>query len=467
MELLKSSPNSLPTDTAASKSGSKLDEDGIETASNPLCSTDSKFMRDPRSMEDADKYLEDFRTKKLEYFAFLPIHPDTSSEKLRQERPFLWLCIMAISCPSISDQIRLGNGIRQIVSQKVVINGERNLDLLLGIMIFVGWAQYQCHGGPLLTVFTQLALSLLYDLELHKSVVNDSQLASGWGALYSKFAITTTRTMEHRRAALGCFLLNSITVPSHRKRDRLHWTPYLEECLQNLEEKREYPTDERFAHQIRLQLIADKALPYPVHNELLEAKSKIPPHLISDMTLVTQIEVMLDDIVLSNAIVVCPDVGSFRVEYLSACLNSLKTWFDLFFQYPPSVYTRFSWCTFGQLKYCVFVLGRLSSLEYPAWDTRFVRDTLDISCVLQQLAKNLRQVKNLAGLKTDTLVEDVFTKIYKQVVSLQCWWESKVEFGSIVTNGIAPHHQVPATADCLSDYWDNSWSHDLLGSWEA
>ncbi|KAK9367092.1 hypothetical protein V1509DRAFT_194602 [Lipomyces kononenkoae] len=526
MVLLKSSPHTQTTETSASKSGSKLGDVGIETVSNSLCSTDSESISDSRedrtmcisshvepfmhlcstsalsqnytipiifepTQEDANQYLKDFRTQKLEHFAFLSIDPATSSDELRQERPFLWLCIMAISCPSTSDQIRLGNGIRQIVSQKVVINGERNLDLLLGIMIFVGWAQYQVHSGPLLTVFTQLALSLLYDLELHTSVGTDSALTFGWWARHSKFAIPTTRTMEHRRAALGCFLLNSITVPSHRKQDRLHWTPYLEECLQIMEEKLEYPTDERFVHQIRIQLIANKAVPYPIHNgnlasaenitmsnlyikglklEILEAKSKIPAHLINDMILMTQlhyVEVMVNDVALTNAITVCPDEGSFRVEYLSACLNSLKTWFDLFFQYHPSVYTRFSWSTFEQMKYCFFMLGRLSTLEDPAWDKRLVQNTFDILRVLQQLASNLRQVKPLTGLQIDGVMEDVFTKFYRQVVSLQSWWESNMEFGSIVTKEIPSHHpEVAPTADCSSD-WDNSWLQDLLGIWEV
>lgn len=43
------------------------------------------------------------------------------------------------------------------------------------------------------------------------------------------------------------------------KIDPLRWTSYMDECLQVLLEKSEAPSDEIFAHQVRLHLVAEKA----------------------------------------------------------------------------------------------------------------------------------------------------------------------------------------------------------------
>lgn len=44
-----------------------------------------------------------------------------------------------------------------------------------------------------------------------------------------------------------------------QKIESLSWTPYFEQCLQKLEESKEFSTDEFFVHQIRLQRIVEKA----------------------------------------------------------------------------------------------------------------------------------------------------------------------------------------------------------------
>jgi hypothetical protein len=111
-------------------------------------STGSSYSLPPSGPHDPDgepspveveEYLTNFRTYKLKYFPFIYIPSTTRAQQLRQERPFLWLCIMAVGSKSKSQQQVLGSKIRQKIAQELVVQSERNVDLLLGILAFIGW----------------------------------------------------------------------------------------------------------------------------------------------------------------------------------------------------------------------------------------------------------------------------------------------------------------------------------------
>lgn len=57
---------------------------------------------------EAEEYLINFHTCKSKYFPFVAIPSNTGAQQLRQERPFLWLCIMAVSSKSTAQQQLLG-----------------------------------------------------------------------------------------------------------------------------------------------------------------------------------------------------------------------------------------------------------------------------------------------------------------------------------------------------------------------
>jgi hypothetical protein len=91
------------------------------------------------SPHEAEEYLRIFRTQKSKYFPFTYIPSATSARQLLQERPFLWLCIMAISSKSTSQQLALGSKIRHILGRKMLLEHEKNIDLLLGLLAYIGW----------------------------------------------------------------------------------------------------------------------------------------------------------------------------------------------------------------------------------------------------------------------------------------------------------------------------------------
>ncbi len=173
------------------------------------------------------------------------------------------------------------------------------------------------QSKPSLSVFTQLATSLVFDLGLNKPLSKDPQLSLCISS-YKYPKSPTVRTMEERRAVLGCFLITSMQVYFSiiflykglidlsissflQKIDALRWTPHMGECLQVLDERQECLNDEILVQQIRLQLIVEKAnqgtwndgatetsehikaplsfYSQALHSQLQEIKNKLSPRL--------------------------------------------------------------------------------------------------------------------------------------------------------------------------------------------
>jgi hypothetical protein len=91
------------------------------------------------SPAEAEEYLINFQTNNSKYFPFVYIPSTTTAQQLRQERPFLWLCIMTVGSKSTSQQQVLGTKIRKTVAQEMIVQSEKSIDLLLGLLIFTGW----------------------------------------------------------------------------------------------------------------------------------------------------------------------------------------------------------------------------------------------------------------------------------------------------------------------------------------
>ena len=91
------------------------------------------------SINQAEAYLRNYQEVKHPYFPLIILPACVDAQQLRQDRPFLWLCIMAISSKSSDQQKALGREIRLTVGREILLEGKNNLDLLLGLIIYTAW----------------------------------------------------------------------------------------------------------------------------------------------------------------------------------------------------------------------------------------------------------------------------------------------------------------------------------------
>jgi hypothetical protein len=91
------------------------------------------------SIAMADGYLQQFR-KMSAYFPFVIIPDDATVLSMSQDRPFL--CVAALAAATSSEKIlqkSLEQSFRVAILQKVMLDGERNLDLLNGLLVYLAW----------------------------------------------------------------------------------------------------------------------------------------------------------------------------------------------------------------------------------------------------------------------------------------------------------------------------------------
>ena len=143
----KTSPNSqsegrsVPSVLDGSLSESPVLVPRMTDSESTLSNSPGSVLHDsvePSSIE-AEQYLTIFRAHKAKYFPFVYVPPTTTAKQLRQTRPFLWLCIMAIASKSTSQQQVLGSEIRRLLAQEMLLKSGQTIDLLLGLLAYIGW----------------------------------------------------------------------------------------------------------------------------------------------------------------------------------------------------------------------------------------------------------------------------------------------------------------------------------------
>jgi hypothetical protein len=77
-------------------------------------------------------------------------------------------------------------------------------------MLYLHDARTNCHilQKPALSMFTQLAISLVFDLNLNRPI--SGQASTLYMTMYDYKEPPRLRTLEERRAVLGTFLLSSM-----------------------------------------------------------------------------------------------------------------------------------------------------------------------------------------------------------------------------------------------------------------
>ena len=176
------------------------------------------------------------------------------------------------------------------------------------------------------------------------------------------------------------------------------------------------------------------------------------------------IDVRIHEIALSKATLTANNAGFPRLDALYACLRAAKSWFDLFLSFSPAFYIRFSMPVFTQMAHCIIVLFRLLTLDDPIWDRRVVRDTTDLSSILEQLVERFDRVKAIENLDHGSEEsKDMCSRSAKRIGSIKTWWDAKL--AAELDNGVGLDETL--AAEMTVDYFDDVWLRDILGQGDA
>lgn len=100
-----------------------------------------EMMIQPRKLDlsEAEKLLSAFRDK-APLFPFVNIPDNATVSSLSRSSPFLLLAILAVAARKDTPlNYQMDHEFRRILSEKVVVEGQKSLDFLQGLLLYICW----------------------------------------------------------------------------------------------------------------------------------------------------------------------------------------------------------------------------------------------------------------------------------------------------------------------------------------
>ncbi|RFU29964.1 hypothetical protein B7463_g6352, partial [Scytalidium lignicola] len=439
-EIHVSIPCSMPCSMSCSMSCS--------TTSNKVQPAISK----PFNIDDGgDELLNLFRDHMYAFFPFVVIPQTMTAKELYEQRPYLYHAILAITTREPALQRARGKDIMRELAERYVVNGERTLDLLLGVLTYAGWCYYHFYAVVNLTSLLSAAQTIIYDLGLHRPPIKEFPAGMVKAAIRKTSAyqsiLNPERTLEERRALLGCFFLISVTSVFFHRIEPMQISPYIEECCTILVEAQEYTMDQTAVSLARLQIIVERVRQSPwysshdstsstippmfyirsVEKQLEELRKSWPRELAQNRVLLMKfynLQGYVYEIGLSQApsLATLPSHDFQRLELLHNCLQAVKNYFDIYFSMAFSNFHWFSIPVYTQVTNAIITLERLSNFQHPDWDLAYVRETLDFFGVLDKLIEVFDFGRKQFGMDDSSL----FQHSWKKAQAVKAYCESRM-----------------------------------------
>ncbi|KAI1404292.1 hypothetical protein F4819DRAFT_136640 [Hypoxylon fuscum] len=361
-----------------------------------VCVCRAQAGEDSVPLEPDETLSSTFVTKLMPNYPFVAFPPGVTASELTSRHPFLFTTIrMIASYRNLKSMRSQTYFIMKHISEQMLMCSERSLELLQSILLVLGCYHYHCMLHAQLNNLIGLANSLVADLGLNKA----PDLQERTKLLYSHEPLRA-RTNDERRALCGVWYMTSIIALAFQRIDSPKYTPYIDQCLKELEEDQEYATDSLLVHLIRIQHLSERisqlnskdqgnseltgiarapmsAYSGMFHTELENFKALLPPDLATNKLVMCHINtaalrlweppridvVLLERISNSLASLSLDSASSLDIFY--RCSGALKSWFTCWLSIDVTDYFVLPMPVSAQLINAVIMLARWSKLSSP------------------------------------------------------------------------------------------------------
>lgn len=150
-----------------------------------------------------------------------------------------------------------------------------------------------------------------------------------------------------------------------------------------------------------------------------------------------------------------------HLETLFACLNAIRSWFDIWLEIPISIYPTLSWLFVAQLFRCIVILKRLSIFEHPDWNRGRIESTDSLSSIVDRFITKIRPG---GGYSVEIFNEDIFPRMVRifELARSQNGGSDAVN----TMNGDMGLSRRDTTNGVQIDFIDDAWIRDILESWD-
>ncbi|CAK7207558.1 hypothetical protein SEUCBS139899_010368 [Sporothrix eucalyptigena] len=244
-------------------------------------------------VDSDEKLLATFMNQLAPKFPFVIIPPGTTPQQLQATRPFLMQVIRMVG--SVSHLRSMWGQSRAVIKNicdAMLMRSERSLDLLQGILVFLGFYHYFCMSHAHFNNLAHLALSLVSDMGLSAAPVttrSNEVIDDGGGCRprvvprHQRTVVVSDpnqgqaqRTNEERRALLGVWYINSNAASVVKQLGPTRYTKYIAQCLLELEQAAEYKTDQLVVELVRVQHLTETIAHFHTRDQLLDDLPGLP-----------------------------------------------------------------------------------------------------------------------------------------------------------------------------------------------
>ncbi|KAJ6000316.1 hypothetical protein N7481_000725 [Penicillium waksmanii] len=442
-------------------------KDSLENPQNSSTATDTAWIADLGLGPVVIGHLLDRFRSMGSYFPFVRLSDAWTAASMAEDRPFLLLAAAAVASSNHCHlQDALIKQFKESLSQRVLIAGEQDLDLLQGLLVHIAWFHFDFVPGSQQTYkYLQIAISLVIDLRLDQETAD---------LLGQQIELGDTYIREACRAYLGCYYMSSIIAMSSGKPNNLQFHQNMLQCAMMLEQQPEFETDLliypvmkviQFAGEVcetyrsegicgpRLYIHAERftmrleewwsSLSADLRNAVLPINGYYAVKIrIQEMGLVycygqrrpPSPKEQEDSTMLSAHPMV--------ISNLIKCVNSAKEYLDYFFTLPTAELHSLPFSAWYQLILTVFVLYRLSVglPEVPEWNVEIAQHTVDLQDYLDTLLTHLQTLKPSTDRQVPT--KSLFSKLPEIIGSVKTSYTSAKENTTQDRDSRKAHHEL-------------------------
>ncbi|POR36386.1 Transcriptional regulator WAR1 [Tolypocladium paradoxum] len=207
------------------------------------------------TMEKAAELFSRYKESMIRHLPAVVFSPSMSVMELRRTKPCLFLAVMAAASAELSGLQRvLHKDLMQLFAHKIVVAGEKNLELVQALHVAVIWYWPPEHFEEFkFYQLVHMAAVMALDIGLGKKAPSRRGMPPlGWREHQLKRQpLPDPTSIECRRTWLTCHFLAANTSMSLHRPNLIRWTPFMTECLELLESSPDAaPTDKYFCHLV-------------------------------------------------------------------------------------------------------------------------------------------------------------------------------------------------------------------------
>ncbi|OAQ97106.1 hypothetical protein LLEC1_04369, partial [Akanthomyces lecanii] len=401
----------------------------------------------------AERILAIYRDTCLYNFPFVWIPGHMTAQELCESRPCLFRAVMLSSAPlPVARLKKMKRNVIAYISQHMLVEEERNLDVLQGLLIVIAWADLQSLYDQQITNLTYLATGYAHNLGITKI---PRELLKQIGMYNAPDDVRATKDInvpkapssDEMRAFLGVYYLLSMCFG----RNTTMRCQYVDFCADALAQADEYPSDFLLQQVVRLMQIEDRISEFfGSANDSARGR----PYLFLVDENVTTLRADLDTILefltyaeLTKRLPHCspdqidhfaryfdltrqyllvrlyepatylgdlPETGAadpagqrqYRATALRNCLMAANAFFETVTNVPATSARFQALAAPGQTGFVMVICSRLLVVDVPDWDAAAARRMLDFSGYLTKIVGRLQVAEQRRKVNVEHFVRE-------------------------------------------------------------